>query len=37
MLPIIVRTTEEMLKLVPGALREGSLALGAPEWRTTCG
>ena len=34
MLPIIVRTTEEMIKLVPGALREGSLALGAPEWKT---
>lgn len=35
MLPIIIRTSEEMLKLVPGSLREGSLALGAPEWRTT--
>jgi phosphate transport system permease protein len=35
MLPIIIRSTEEMLKLVPGTLREGSLALGAPEWRTT--
>ena len=35
MLPIIVRSTEEMLKLVPISLREGSLALGAPEWRTT--
>lgn len=34
MLPVIIRTTEEMLKLVPGTLREGSLALGAPEWRT---
>jgi phosphate transport system permease protein len=34
MLPIIVRTTEEMLKLVPKTLREGSLALGAPEWTT---
>jgi phosphate transport system permease protein len=34
MLPIIVRSTEEMLKLVPGSLREGSLALGAQEWRT---
>ncbi len=33
MLPIIVRTTEEMLKLVPGSLREGALALGSPEWR----
>ena len=35
MLPILVRTTEEMLKLVPGSLREGSLALGAQEWRTS--
>jgi len=35
MLPIILRTTEEMLKLVPKTLREGSLALGAPEWRTS--
>jgi len=35
MLPIIIRTTEEMLKLVPGSLREASLALGATEWRTS--
>ncbi len=35
MLPIITRTTEEMLKLVPDTLREGSLALGASEWRTS--
>ena len=35
MLPTIVRTTEEMLKLVPATLREGSLALGAPEWKTS--
>jgi phosphate transport system permease protein len=35
MLPTVVRTTEEMIKLVPGSLREGSLALGAPEWRTS--
>jgi phosphate transport system permease protein len=35
MLPTIIRTTEEMLKLVPHTLREGSLALGAPEWKTT--
>jgi phosphate transport system permease protein len=35
MVPIIVRTTEEMVRLVPGALREGSLALGAPEWKTS--
>jgi phosphate transport system permease protein len=35
MIPSITRTTEEMLKLVPSALREGSLALGSPEWKTT--
>ena len=35
MVPIIVRTTEEMIRLVPGALREGSLALGATEWKTS--
>ncbi len=35
MLPIILRTTEEMIKLVPNTLREGSLALGAPEWKTS--
>jgi phosphate transport system permease protein len=35
MLPTIIRTTEEMIKLVPHNLREGSLALGAPEWKTT--
>lgn len=34
MLPTIIRTTEEMIKLVPQAMREGSLALGAPEWKT---
>lgn len=35
MLPTIIRTTEEMLKLVPNSIREGSLALGAPEWKTS--
>jgi phosphate transport system permease protein len=35
MFPTIVRTTEEMIKLTPRTLREGSLALGAPEWKTT--
>ena len=34
MLPIVVRSTEEMLKLVPDGLREASLALGVPRWRT---
>ncbi|MPZ14924.1 MAG: phosphate ABC transporter permease PstA [Chloroflexi bacterium] len=33
-LPIIARTTEEVLRLVPGELREASLALGVPRWRT---
>ena len=35
MLPTIIRTTEEMIKLVPHNLREGSLALGAAEWKTS--
>jgi phosphate transport system permease protein len=35
MLPIIIRSTEEMLKLVPHTLHEGSLALGAAEWKTS--
>jgi phosphate transport system permease protein len=34
MLPTVARTSEEMLKLVDPSLREASLALGAPEWRT---
>jgi phosphate transport system permease protein len=33
-IPVIVRTTEDMLRLVPKALREGSAALGAQPWRT---
>ena len=33
MLPVIVRTTEELLRLVPGGLREGALALGATRTR----
>ena len=37
MIPIVARTTEEMLKLVPHSLREGALALGAPQWRVTIG
>lgn len=36
-IPIVARTTEEMLRLVPQSLREGALALGAPQWRTTLG
>jgi phosphate transport system permease protein len=34
MVPVIVRTTEEMLKLVPNELREASYALGIPKWKT---
>lgn len=34
-IPIVLRTTEEQLKLVPGSLREAALALGVPMWRTT--
>jgi phosphate transport system permease protein len=37
MIPIVARTTEEMIKLVPQNLREGALALGAPQWRVTMG
>jgi len=33
MLPIVVRTTEEMVRLVPASLREAGLALGVPEWK----
>ncbi|MFI7586592.1 phosphate ABC transporter permease PstA [Spongisporangium articulatum] len=34
MIPVIVRSTEEMLKLVPNELREASYALGVPTWKT---
>jgi phosphate transport system permease protein len=34
MIPIVVRATEEMLRLVPDDLREASYALGVPKWRT---
>jgi len=34
MLPTVTRSTEEMLRLVPAALREGSYALGVPKWKT---
>jgi phosphate transport system permease protein len=36
MLPIVIRSTEEMLRLVPDELRQGSTAMGAHRWRTTC-
>jgi phosphate transport system permease protein len=35
MLPVITRTTEDMLRLVPNTLRESALALGAPRWKVT--
>ncbi|MCO6509966.1 MAG: phosphate ABC transporter permease PstA [Aridibacter famidurans] len=35
MIPIVARTTEEMIRLVPKSMREGALALGAPQWRVT--
>ncbi|MFM6849830.1 MAG: phosphate ABC transporter permease PstA [Terrabacter sp.] len=34
MIPVVVRSTEEMLRLVPADLREASYALGVPKWRT---
>jgi phosphate transport system permease protein len=34
MIPVVVRSTEEMLKLVPNELREASYALGVPRWKT---
>jgi phosphate transport system permease protein len=34
MIPMVLRTTEEMIKLVPNSLREAALALGYPRWRT---
>jgi len=34
MVPVVVRSSEEMLKLVPDELREASYALGVPKWRT---
>ncbi len=35
MIPMVMRTTEEMIKLVPNSLREAALALGYPRWRTS--
>lgn len=35
MLPLVTRSTQEVLALVPNTVREASLALGAPRWRTT--
>ncbi len=35
MVPMVMRTTEELMKLVPHSLREAALALGYPRWRTS--
>ncbi|MEM2868722.1 MAG: phosphate ABC transporter permease PstA [Candidatus Bathyarchaeia archaeon] len=35
MIPIITRTTEEALKLIPASIREAAIALGIPRWKTT--
>lgn len=35
MLPVVARTSEDMLQLVPNALRESALALGMPRWKVT--
>lgn len=37
MLPVVAKTAEDMLALVPSALREAALALGVPRWKTTLG
>ena len=37
MLPVVARTSEDMLRLVPDSLRESALALGAPRWKTILG
>ena len=37
MIPMVLRTTEEMIKLVPNSLREAALAIGYPRWRTSLG
>jgi len=34
-LPVVVRTTDEMLQLVPAAMREAALSLGIPQWKMT--
>ncbi len=37
MIPMVMRTTEELIRLVPHSLREAALALGYPRWRTSLG
>jgi phosphate transport system permease protein len=34
-IPVVLKTTENMLRLVPGSLREAAFALGAPHWKVT--
>lgn len=34
MIPTVTRTTEELVRLIPGSLREAALALGVPQWKT---
>lgn len=34
-IPVVVRTTDEMLRLVPGQMREAALSLGVPQWKVT--
>jgi len=34
-IPVVVRTTDEMLRLVPSAMREAALSLGVPQWKMT--
>lgn len=37
MIPVVARTTEDMLNMVPNSLRESALAVGAPRWKVTLG
>lgn len=37
MIPMVMRTTEELVRMVPNSLREAALALGYPRWRTSLG
>ncbi len=37
MIPVVARTTEDMLNMVPSSLRESALAVGAPRWKVTLG
>jgi phosphate transport system permease protein len=37
MLPVVARTTDDMLVLVPNSLRESAMALGTPRWKVTAG